>query len=147
TAVTSELPGFKEQSAARFVQRRLDVRAGVEETDLDRSQLCLHASEQPLDCLFVADIGADGVRRTARRHDLLHDAARLLGIAPCHADAVTSGGEPARHCGADRVSGANQQGDSLLLAFGHPRIPLRFKTTLILSFSPWKQGSLGTYTT
>ena len=62
-AIAGELPSLEEQPAAGLDQRRLDVGAGIEETDFDRSQLCLHLGEERLDRLFIAHIGADGARR------------------------------------------------------------------------------------
>ena len=79
--------------------------------------------EERLDCLFTTHIGTDGVRDAAGYDDLLHNASRLLGIPPRHADGVDSSGESPRYCGANGVSGTNQQGHSALPAFGHRPIP------------------------
>ena len=103
------------------------VGAGIEEANLYRSQLCLHLREQRLNSLFIAHIGTDGASGAAGCDDVLHDTPRLLGIAPRHADGVASGGKSLRHCGADRVPGAHQQGHSALPAVGHSRVPVRFE--------------------
>jgi hypothetical protein len=78
--------------------------------------------EERLDGLFIAHIGTDCACGTAGCDDVLHDTPRLLGIAPRHADGIASSGESPRHCGADRIPGANQQGHSAFLVFGHRRI-------------------------
>ena len=61
-AVAGELPSLEEQPAAGLDQRSLDVGASIEEADFDRPQLRFHLTEERLDRVFIAHVGADGTR-------------------------------------------------------------------------------------
>src|SRR5579883_979533 len=59
--VAGELPGLEEQLLGGLEQRLVDVRAGVEQADLDRSDLVLDAGEQRLDFRLLPRIDAESV--------------------------------------------------------------------------------------
>src|SRR6185437_5950723 len=59
--VTGKLPCLEEQLFRGLDQRLVDVGAGVEQADLDRSDLAFNASEDVLDLLFVTRIHTESI--------------------------------------------------------------------------------------
>ena len=122
--VAGELPGLEEQLFGGLEQRLVDVRAGVEQADLDRSDLLFDAGEQVLNLGLLTGVDAERMDLLTGGLELVDQGLRLGGVAAANADRVAAFGETSRHRGADRIARADQYRDPAALR--HPIPPNKF---------------------
>jgi len=84
-AVTRKLPRLEEQLFGRIQQRLVDVRPGIEETDLNRSDVLFDVGKQLLNFGFLTGIDAERVGVEACGLQLVDQRLRLGCVTPANA--------------------------------------------------------------
>ena len=80
-AIAGKLPSLEEQFFGGIQQRLVDVRSGIEKTDLDRSDVLFDVGKQFLNFGFLADIDAERVGLEARSLQFIDQCMRLCCVA------------------------------------------------------------------
>src|SRR5260370_4046341 len=71
-AVAGQFPGLEEQLLRSVQQRLVDVRTGIVEADLDRSDIAFDIGKQLLDLRLLTGVNAERVNLLTRRRKFIH---------------------------------------------------------------------------
>ena len=121
-AIAGKFPGLEEQFFGGVQQRLVDVRSGVEKTDLDRPDVLFDLGEQFLNFGFLAGIDAERVSLEARGLQFIDQSLGFGRVAPADADGVAAFGKAPGHGRADGIACADQYCYAAL--FRHPCSPI-----------------------
>src|SRR6266566_7969589 len=107
-AVTRKLPGLEEQLSGRIQQRLVYVRSGIEETDLDRSDVFFDVGKLLLNFGFLTGIDAERVGVEACGFQLVDQRLRLGCVTPANANCITTLGKTPGDRRADGIACADK---------------------------------------
>src|SRR5258708_7169785 len=103
-AVAGQFPGLEEQLLRGVQQRLVDVRTGIVEADLDRSDFAFDLGKQLLHLRLLTGIDAERVNFMTRSREFIHEPLGFGGVTPADANRIAAPGKTPRDGRADGVA-------------------------------------------
>jgi hypothetical protein len=115
---------LKKQLLCRIQQRLVDVRSGIEEADLDRSDVLFHIGKQLQNIGLLTGVDADCMGVEACGLQLVDQLLRLGCVTPADANRITALGKPPGDGCADSVACADKY--RYVATSSHPCSPNKY---------------------
>jgi hypothetical protein len=118
--IAAHLPHLAEHALGGFQQRKIYIRADIEDADLER-RVTLGIGKECDDLFFFARVERAGDDASACTFDVGHERRQLVTVAATGEDSEAGSGEAPGDRSADKVARADDGDGRVLL--GHARAP------------------------